>query len=122
MTPEQLTGIPKAAIVILEQPKEGSFTLNQDLTVVYTAPAVAEGTFFAQPLVYVYKDLNGELVEARREFVVVQEGDVPSLIQTGYRDQDAKNATNPWKLTALGIAAWVFFFMFFRRPEDESNG
>lgn len=83
LTPQDLTGIASAAIIILEKPDAEVFTVNKDNSVTFEAPVISRTAFFSASLVYVYKDLSGELLEQKREFVVAQQGDVPSIIQTG---------------------------------------
>ena len=112
LTPQDLTGIASAAIIILEKPDAEVFTVNKDNSVTFEAPVISRTAFFSASLVYVYKDLSGELLEQKREFVVAQQGDVPSIIQTGdTREVDENQSQTPSYLLALTLL--LFFITLF---------
>lgn len=112
LTPQDLTGIASAAIIILEKPDAEVFTVNKDNSVTFEAPVISRTAFFSASLVYVYKDLSGELLEQKREFVVAQQGDVPSIIQTGdTRVVDENQSQTPSYLLALTLL--LFFITLF---------
>ena len=112
LTPQDLTGIASAAIIILEKPDAEVFTVNKDNSVTFEAPVISRTAFFSASLVYVYKDLSGELLEQKREFVVAQQGDVPSIIQTGdSRVVDENQSQIPSYLLALTLL--LFFITLF---------
>ena len=112
LTPQDLTGIASAAIIILEKPDAEVFTVNKDNSVTFEAPVISRTAFFSASLVYVYKDLSGELLEQKREFVVTQQGDVPSIIQTGdTRVVDENQSQTPSYLLALTLL--LFFITLF---------
>ena len=112
LTPQDLTGIASAAIIILEKPDAEVFTVNKDNSVTFEAPVISRTAFFSASLVYVYKDLSGELLEQKREFVVAQQGDVPSIIQTGdTRAVDENQNQIPSYILALTLL--LFFITLF---------
>ena len=112
LTPQDLTGIASAAIIILEKPDAEVFTVNKDNSVTFEAPVISRTAFFSASLVYVYKDLSGELLEQKREFVVAQQGDVPSIIQTGdSRVVDENQSQIPSYILALTLL--LFFITLF---------
>jgi len=112
LTPQDLTGIASAAIIILEKPDAEVFTVNKDNSVTFEAPVISRTAFFSASLVYVYKDLSGELLEQKREFVVAQQGDVPSIIQTGdTREVDENQSQIPSYILTMTLL--LFFITLF---------
>ncbi len=94
-------------------------TDNGDGTLTIVFEKYEEDKFFAPALVFVYADENGELQEAKKEFVVTQEGDVPSLIQTGYEPSD-DNGLIKWALVfALALLGVLLFPGTRRRSENK---
>jgi len=95
-------------------------TDNGDGTLTIVFEKYEEDKFFAPALVFVYADENGELQEARREFVVTQEGDVPSLIQTGYEPSDDNGLMNWVLVFAFALLGVLLFPDIRRRSENKS--
>jgi len=101
---KEITGNANTPIIIVQEPENSTVTDNGDGTLTIVFDKFEEDRFFLPTLVFVYKDSNGELQEAKKEFVVTQEGDVPSLIQTGYEPID----NTGWiKLTILLLFALI---------------
>jgi hypothetical protein len=96
---KEITGNANTPIVIVQEPENSTVTDNGDGTLTIVFDKVEEDKFFAPALVFVYKDAKGVIQEAKKEFVVTQEGDVPSLIQTGYVSDNNG-----------GFAQWLFIY------------
>lgn len=62
----------------------------------------------APALVIVYKDSTGALKEAKKEFIVTKDGDVPSLVQTG-ADSNPSDSTVPAGQLSLLLALLIGF-------------
>lgn len=70
-------------LVIISAPQNGTVQNNGDGTLTITLNPNDSDKFELESFVYIYEDSKGNLVEGKKDFVVTQEGDVPSLIQTG---------------------------------------
>lgn len=104
----------------MQEPENSKVTDNGDGTLTIVFEKYEQDKFFAPALVFVYVDRNGELQEAKREFVVTQEGDVPSLIQTGYEPSN-DNGLIKWALIlALALLGVLIFPGMRRRSESKS--
>lgn len=81
LDPQKFPDPPASVIEITQEPKYGTVQINDNGTITYT-PAVQ-----TKPVVdvveFAYTNLTGATVVVRKEFVVIQKGDVPSIIQTG---------------------------------------
>lgn len=82
--PQKFPDPPATPVVIIEEPKYGELKLNPNGTFIYipnanqpNKPTVDEATFQ-------YTALSGETKIVRKQFILVQQGDIPSIIQTGY--------------------------------------
>lgn len=118
MNIREITGNSNTPIVIVQEPENSKVTDNGDGTLTIIFEKYEEDKFFAPALVFVYKDENGELQEAKKEFVVTQEGDVPSLIQTGYQNLNTQNSIN-WQIGGF-IFALLFAIRLTMRRRKES--
>ena len=78
-----MTGRDNAPLVIISAPQNGTVQNNGDGTLTITLNPNDTDKFALESFVYIYEDTKGNLVEGKKDFVVTQEGDVPSLIQTG---------------------------------------
>ncbi len=91
--PQKFPDPPSSPVVITQEPKFGNITENPNGTFTYVP------TPQSKPVVDVvefqYTNLAGATVVVRKEFVVIQKGDVPSIIQTG--------STSPNRYTGLLI-------------------
>lgn len=108
LTVQQLTRQQATSIVIIQQPENGKLVDNKDGTFTYTPSSEKADEFVADSFVYVYKDVSGELIEGKREFVVTQEGDVPSLIQTGGSFPNNSKKGNLLYFFAFLVLAFTF--------------
>ena len=84
MDPQKFPEPPATPVIITEEPKYGQLKENPNGTFVYipnanqpAKPTVDEATFQ-------YTALSGQTVIVRKQFLLIQKGDVPSVIQTGY--------------------------------------
>lgn len=94
-------------------------TNNGDGTLIITFSEKEEDErFFPAALVVVYKDESGELKEVKKEFAVTQQGDVPSLIQTG-GETDPNNNSLPLGSLALLLALLLGVGLFRRTGRKE---
>ena len=76
-------------VVVTEEPKFGKITENKDGTITYT-PNSTGPTSIIDSVSFKYTNLFGTTLIVRKSFVVQQNGDVPSIIQTG----DVQNSKN----------------------------
>lgn len=102
--------------MIVQEPENSTVTDNGDGTLTIVFNKVEEDKFFAPALVFVYKDAQGVIQEAKKEFVVTQEGDVPSLIQTGYVP-DNNESFDRWLFIYVLISLTYFVISKRRRKE-----
>lgn len=104
----------------MQEPENSKVTNNGDgtLTIVFSENE-DDDRFFAPALVIVYKDDSGELQEVKKEFAVAQQGDVPSLIQTGGAE-DPSNSSFPLGGLAL-IFALLLSINLFRKTALEKQ-
>ena len=105
--------------MIVQEPENSKVTNNGDgtLTIIFSENDEDE-RFFAPAFVIVYKDASGELVEAKKEFAVTQQGDVPSLIQTGGKT-NPHSSSLPLGSLALLLALILAIDLFRRTGRKE---
>jgi hypothetical protein len=75
---------PTTPVVILEQPKFGELKENPNGTFTYIPNEDAPETPTLDQATFQYTALSGATVVVRKQFILVEKGDVPSIIQTGY--------------------------------------
>ena len=114
---KEITGNANTPIVIIQEPENSKVTDNGDGTLTIVFDKYEQDKFFAPALVFVYKDSKGELQEAKKEFVVTKEGDVPSLIQTGYMPS-GDNGLMKWALSLAFVACGLMLFQGTRRRKS----
>jgi hypothetical protein len=92
-TPKEITPEEKPAtpIVITKEPQYGTATINNNGTITYTPSAIQPAKPVVDVIEYKYTNLAGETIIVRKEIVVTQKGDVPSIIQTGGEDSSSNN-------------------------------
>ena len=102
----------------MQEPENSTVKNNGDgtLTIIFSENE-DDDRFFAPALVIVYQDASGELREAKTEFAVTQQGDVPSLIQTG-GETNPNNSSLPFGTLAL-LLAMILGIDLFRRTGRE---
>lgn len=110
----ELTGNANTPVIIVQEPENSTVKNNGDgtLTITFLPPSNPE-RFSAPALVLVYQDASGELREAKQEFAVTQQGDVPSLIQTG-GETNPNQSSIPVGALAL-LIAMILGIDLFRR-------
>ncbi|MEN9736037.1 MAG: hypothetical protein RL129_747 [Actinomycetota bacterium] len=74
---------PASPIVITQQPTHGNVEVNNNGTITYTPDPAVTNKPVVDVVVFQYTNLSGVTVVVRKEFIVTQKGDVPSIIQTG---------------------------------------
>ena len=84
-TPKEITPEEKPAtpIVITKEPQYGTATVNNNGTVTYTPNEIQPAKPVVDVIEFQYTNLAGQTVIVRKEIVVTQKGDIPSIIQTG---------------------------------------
>ena len=83
ITSRELTGTPNTPIEIVTQPVYGSAEVRSNGSLVYTSNLTDAKSSVVDVVAYKFTNLSGEVVIARKEFVLEQSGDVPRIIQTG---------------------------------------
>jgi len=83
ITSRELTGTPNTPIEIVTQPVYGSAEVRSNGSLVYTSNLTDAKSSVVDVVTYKFTNLSGEVVIARKEFVLEQSGDVPRIIQTG---------------------------------------
>ena len=110
MSIKAITGDAKTPIVIVQEPEGSKVTNNGDGTLTIVFDKTDSDKFVAPALVIVYKDSTGQLKESKTEFVVTQQGDVPSVVQTG-DITDPASSSSPLGRLALGLAFALMLFI-----------
>jgi hypothetical protein len=106
--PQSLPEPPASAIVITKQPEFGQVTVAPSGQITYTSALTDPKSTTVDVVEITYTSLSGAVVVVRKEFILTQRGDVPSIIQTGY--QTSGNST----LICLGIFALIGIALGFR--------
>jgi hypothetical protein len=114
---KELTGGTNTPIIIVQEPEGSKVTNNGDGTLTIIFDKNDSDRFVAPALVILYKDSTGDLKEAKKEFVVTQDGDVPSLVQTG-ADTNPNDSTTPAGRIAL-LFALMIIAVFIRSSRRE---
>lgn len=99
----ELKDIPSENIEITEEPKFGDLTVNPDSSLTYVSNLTDPTSTVVDKFEITYTELSGEVVVANREIVLAQEGDVPSIIQTGLAGNGSLNSL----FSALLISLFV---------------
>lgn len=81
----ELKDIPPQNIEITEPPKFGTITVNPDSSLTYVSNLSDPTSTVVDKFTVTFTDLSGAVIVAGREIVLAQDGDVPSIIQTGLR-------------------------------------
>ena len=112
-TPKEVTPVepPASPIVITKQPEYGKVEINPSGTITYTPSTELPPTPVVDVVEFTYTNLAGQTVIVRKEFVVTQKGDVPSIIQTGY------GANSDYKYL-IGIALFLLAALGIRRGKS----
>jgi len=84
----ELEDIPSEDIEVSDPPQYGSMTVNDDSTLTYVSELEDPTSTLVDEFEVTYTDLSGAVVVTGREIVLAQQGDVPSIIQTGAKLND----------------------------------
>lgn len=106
MLPE-LKDIPAENIKVTEEPKYGTVEVNPDSSLTYTSNLTDPTSTVVDKFEITYTDLSGAVVVANREVVLAQEGDVPSIIQTGLAGNGSLNSLLIALLISTGLGAVI---------------
>ena len=87
----ELKDIPAVNIKITEEPKYGTVEVNPDSTLTYVSNLTDPTSTVVDTFEITYTDLSGAVVVANREVVLAQDGDMPSIIQTGLAESGSTN-------------------------------
>lgn len=86
--PQSLPEPPASPIVITKAPEYGEVTVKPTGEITYTSTLTDPKSTTVDVVEITYTSLSGAVVVVRKEFILAQRGDVPSIIQTGYSDSD----------------------------------
>lgn len=75
---------PASPVIITEQPKFGELKENPNGTFTYIPNEKTPDNPTVDVATFEYTALSGATVVVRKQFILVEQGDVPSVIQTGY--------------------------------------
>ena len=82
--PKKFSEPPASPVIITEQPKFGELKENPNGTFTYIPDENSPKTPTVDVVTFEYTALSGATIVVRQQFILVEKGDVPSLIQTGY--------------------------------------
>ena len=107
-TPKEITPEEKPAtpIVITKEPQYGTATVNNNGTITYTPNENQPAKPVVDVIEYKYTNLSGQTIIVRKEIVVTQKGDVPSIIQTGGEEPQSANYLWAIILIAASVFTW----------------
>ena len=95
---------PAAPPVITKEPVYGTVKVNDNGSITYTPTPTQDPTPVVDVIEFKYTNLAGETIVVRKEFVVTQKGDVPSIIQTGAETKFDYKFLVPMLLILLAVA------------------
>ncbi len=104
--PKSFPEPPATPIVITEPPKYGELTVNPNGTLTYTSNFEDKKSTTVDEAAFQYTTLSGATVVVRKQFILAQEGDIPSIIQTGYASQ-SNGSIGYLLLLLFGVTAFV---------------
>lgn len=113
--PQTLPEPPASPIVITKQPEYGQVTVTPTGQMTYTSNLANPKSTTVDVVEITYTSLSGAVVVVRKEFILAQRGDVPSIIQTGYSNSGNTQLIYLGLLSILGVA--IGFRMRGRRNE-----
>jgi hypothetical protein len=96
---------PASPVVITKQPEYGNVTVNNNGSITYTPTVVDNPTPVVDVIEFKYTNLAGQTIVVRKEIVLTQKGDVPSIIQTGGEDS---TSNNPFVFIFVSLLAAAF--------------
>jgi hypothetical protein len=95
---------PATPVIITEEPKYGDLKKNPDGTFTYITKLSDPKSTVVDEATFQYTALSGATVVVRKQFILSQEGDVPSLIQTGYGPESNGFSGSLLLISLLGSA------------------
>ena len=101
--PQTLPEPPSSPIVITKAPEFGSVTVKPSGEITYTSAITDPKSTTVDVVEITYTSLSGAVVVVRKEFILAQRGDVPSIIQTGYSNPVDTQMFYLGVLTLLGL-------------------
>ena len=111
--PEVFANPPSTPVVITEEPKYGEITKNTDGSFTYVPSPQNVNVASSPPIVdlvqFSYTDTQGKKVNVRWSFLVIRQGDVPKVIQTGDVQERSPIFTFAFAI-GLTIAMTLIFF------------
>ena len=109
----ELKDVPAANIEVTEPPQYGTMTVNADSSLTYVSELEDPTSTLVDKFEITYTDLSGAVVVTGREVVIAQQGDVPSIIQTGMRVTDIPVQA----IYSLLIGVFAMGLVFIRRKK-----
>jgi len=100
--PQTLPEPPASPVVITKQPEYGQATVTPAGEITYTSTLTDPKSTTVDVVEITYTSLSGAVVVVRKEFILAQRGDVPSIIQTGYGASN--NKTFGFALVLIAVA------------------
>ncbi len=82
--PQKFPEPPASPVIVTEPPKWGELKSNPNGTFTYIPNEKAPDKPTVDEATFQYTALSGATVVVRKQFILVEKGDVPSIIQTGY--------------------------------------
>jgi hypothetical protein len=117
--PEVFANPPSTPVVITEEPKYGDITKNTDGSFTYVPSPQNVFVPSSPPIVDVvqfsYTDTQGKKVNVRWSFLVIRQGDVPKVIQTGDIQENSPNLTFAYGAGLMIAMTLIFFYRRARR-------
>ena len=111
--PEVFANPPSTPVVITEEPKYGEISKNTDGSFTYVPSPqnviVASSPPVVDVVQFSYTDTQGNKVNVRWSFLVIRQGDVPKVIQTGDVQENSANFTFAHGI-GLMIAMTLIYF------------
>ena len=102
--PQSLPEPPASPIVITKAPEYGAVTVKPTGEITYTSALTNPKSTTVDVVEITYTSLSGAVVVVRKEFILAQRGDVPSIIQTGYSNSGNTPLIYLGLLSLLGVA------------------
>ena len=113
----ELKDIPAQNIRVTEPPKYGTLTINPNSTLTYVSNIADSNSTLVDKFTITFTDLSGAVIVANREVVLAQDGDVPSIIQTGFGLKDLPNSIT---LLLVGVIIVLSGVVIMRRRKISS--
>ena len=117
--PEVFANPPSTPVVITEEPKYGEISKNTDGSFTYVPSPqnviVASSPPIVDVVQFSYTDTQGKKVNVRWSFLVIRQGDVPKVIQTGDVKENSANLKSAYGIGLMIVMTLIFFSRRARR-------